>query len=163
MTGRMPDFERSIDGLKHRIVAFEELVAPLSQGKVMLVVECLSFESCDKPELRAELSKLLNLESGTDYDEWEEFLDYGFVVVESELTAENRKAAILLLDYLKDEKFINGIQADLFVEGEFLDSSWNGKPEICKASEIKQKPLKSVVIRFPVEKTNRCKDNGIQK
>ena len=149
--------------MKHRIISFEELVAPLSQAKVMVVVECLNFEACDNPEIMAELSEILNLEFGPDYDEWEDFLDFGFVIVESEPTEENKTEAALLIDYLRNEKFREAIQADFFVDGILMDSSWNGDQEIWNVNADRPKPIKSVVIRFPVEKTNRRKDNGAQK
>lgn len=149
--------------MKHRIVSFEELVAPLSQGKVMVAVECLSFEACDNPEIMADLTEILNLEFGPDYDEWEDFLDFGFVVAESDLSTENRAKATLIIDFLRNEKFREAIQADLFIDGVLLDSSWNGDLKDWNSATDAPKPVKSVVIRFPVEKTNRRKDNGTQK
>jgi len=147
--------------LKHRIISFEELIAPLSKGKAMVVVECLNIEGCENPDIMNEVSEILNLGFGTGYDDWEDFLDYGFVVVEGECKPENITEATLLIDYLRNEKFQALIQADLFVDGILHASSWTGDPEVWNIAEPLQKPAKSVVIRFPVEKVNRRKDTDI--
>ena len=44
------------DILKHAIVSFEELVAPLSQGKVLVLVECLSTNRQTKLNIRLNLT-----------------------------------------------------------------------------------------------------------
>ena len=146
--------------MKHAIVSFEELVAPLSQGKVLVLVECLSIEGCERPDIMNELADILNLGFNSGFDDWEDFLDYGFLVIEGELHAENETEAALLIDYLRNEKFRDVVQADLFVDGVLQDSSWNGEPEVWDIHAEKPKVDKSVVIRFPVEKVNRRKDPG---
>ena len=144
--------------MQHRILAFEELIAPLSYKKVMLVVECLSIDGCENPEIMNELTEVMNLGFGADYDEWDDFLDFGFVVIEGAPTAENIAEASLLVDYLRHEKFQPLIQADLFVDGVQLSSSWNGNPAaemVGQASAQPVKPVKSVLIRFPLERVAR--------
>jgi len=151
-------FERSRNRLKHHIITFEELVAPLSHGKIMVVVECLSIEECDQPETMTELSEILNFNCDAECDDWEDFLDYGFVVIESENAPEHLAEASLLIDFLRNEKYQNMIQADLFVDGILQASSWTGVTDVWKISPEIKKPAKSVVLRFPVERTNRHKD-----
>lgn len=148
--------------MKHRIMSFEELIAPLSQGKVMVVVECLNIEGCEQPQVMEELSELMNLGFGNGYDDWEDFLDYGFVVIEGDNNQEFLTEATVLIDYLRNEKFQTVIQADLFVDGILLDSSWTGDPEVGSAMNNAPKQTKSVVIRFPVEKIKRRKDTDIK-
>ena len=144
--------------MEHRILAFEELIAPLSYKKVMLVVECLSIQGCESPDIMSELSEVMNLGFGSEYDEWEDFLDFGFVVIEGAPTAENIAEASLLVDYLRHERFQPLIQADLFVDGVLLGSSWSGNQS---AESVNQpvpkqvKPVKSVLIRFPLERVAR--------
>ena len=149
--------------MQHAIVSFEELIAPLSRGKVLVLVECLSIEGCEQPQIMKELSELLGLGFGCGFDDWDDFLDYGFLVIEGELKPENEKEASLLIDYLRKEKFRELIQADLFIDGELQDSSWNGEPELWDIVAEKAKMDKSVVIRFPIEKINRRKDPGMKK
>jgi len=144
--------------LKHRIVTFEELIAPLSKDKAMVVVECLSIEGCEQPDIMQELSEIMNLGFGDGYDDWEDFLDYGFVLIEGESKPEFVTEVTLLIDYLRKEKFQAVIQADLFVDGILQASSWTGDPEMWSITDNSSKPTKSVVIRFPVEKTNRRND-----
>ncbi|NMC32872.1 MAG: hypothetical protein GYA36_10530 [Veillonellaceae bacterium] len=141
--------------MKHRILSFEELIAPLSKGKLMLVVECLNIEGCDQPEIMAELSEVLSLGYGEDFDDWEDFLDFGFVVVEEENRPDYVAEAHLLIDYLKNEKFQPLIQADLFIDGILTASSWNGEPEVWNIAESVEKPKNSVIIRFPLERISR--------
>ena len=143
-------------------MSFEELIAPLSQGKVMVVVECLNIEGCEQPQVMEELSELMNLGFGNGYDDWEDFLDYGFVVIEGDNNQEFLTEATVLIDYLRNEKFQTVIQADLFVDGILLDSSWTGDPEVWSAMNNVPKQTKSVVIRFPVEKIKRHKDTDIK-
>lgn len=145
--------------MKQRIVTFEELIAPLSNGKVMVVVECLSIDGCEQPDIMGEVSAILNLRFSNDYDDWEDFLDCGFVVMEGDCKPEFITEASLLIDYLRNEKFQAVIQADLFVDGVHQDSSWSGEPEAWNKQDAVSKPAKSVVIRFPVEKTKRHKDS----
>ena len=149
--------------MKHAIVSFEELIAPLSQGKVLVLVECLSIEGCEQPDVMNELSELLNLGFGSGFDDWEDFLDYGFLVTEGEFQAENMAEAALLVDYLRNDKFRDVVQADLFVDGAWQDSSWSGEPAVWDVSTEKPKVGKSVVIRFPLEKINRHKDTENKK
>lgn len=149
--------------MKHAIVSFEELVAPLSHGKVMVLVECLSIEGCEQAEIMNELAEILDLGFSSGFDEWEDFLDYGFLVIEGELQAENETEASLLIDFLRNDKFRDVVQADLFVDGVLQDSSWNGEPAVWDISAEKPKFDKSVVIRFPVEKINRHKEPGNKK
>ena len=146
--------------MKHAIVSFEELVAPLSQGKVLVLVECLSIEGCEQTDIMNELVEVLDLGFQSGFDEWEDFLDYGFLVIEGELHPENETEAALLIDYLRNDKFRDVVQADLFVDGILQDSSWNGEPAVWDIHAEKPKADKSVVIRFPVEKINRHKDPG---
>ena len=144
--------------VQHRILAFEELIAPLSYKKVMLVIECLSIDGCENPEIMSELTEVMNLGFGADYDEWDDFLDYGFVVIEGAPTSENIAEASLLVDYLRHEKFQPLIQADLFVDGVQLSSSWNGNPAAETVGQVSTqpvKPIKSVLIRFPLERVAR--------
>lgn len=147
--------------MKHRITTFEELIAPLSRGKVMVVVECLNIEGCEQPEIMNELSELMNLGFGAGYDDWEDFLDYGFVVLEGESKPELVTEGTLLIDYLRNDVFQGLIQADLFVDGVLQASSWTGGPEVWNMADS-PKPDKSVVIRFPVEKINRRKDKDFE-
>ena len=86
-------------------------------------------------------------------------MDYGFLVIEGELQDENKAEANLLIDYLRNDKFRDVVQADVFVDGVLQDSSWNGEPTLWNISTEKPKSGKSVVIRFPVEKINRRKDS----
>ena len=144
--------------MKHHIITFEELVAPLSLGKIMVVVECLSIEECDQPEIMTELSEILSFKCDAEGDDWEDFLDYGFVVIEGENTPEFLAEASLLIDFLRNEKYQNMIQADLFVDGILQASSWTGVAEEWIITPEIKKPAKSVVLRFPVERTNRHKD-----
>ena len=76
--------------MEHRILAFEELIAPLSYKKVMLVVECLSIEGCESPDIMSELTEVMNLGFGSEYDEWEDFLDFGFVLLCSTGAEDNK-------------------------------------------------------------------------
>ena len=145
--------------MKHAVVSFEELIAPLSRGKVLVLVECLNIEGCEEPDIMQELSELLDLGFASGFDDWEDFLDYGFLVIEGELQDENKAEANLLIDYLRNDKFRDVVQADLFVDGVLQDSSWNGEPTLWNISTEKPKSGKSVVIRFPVEKINRRKDS----
>ena len=154
---------KGVNSLKHQILTFEELIAPLSRGKVMVVVECLNIEGCEQPEIRGELAELLNLSFGTGYDDWEEFLDYGFVLIEGENKQEFVTEATLLIDYLRNDKFQAMIQADLFVDGFLTASSWTGEPEVWNIGSTAPKPAKSVVLRFPVERINRNKDKDSKK
>ena len=149
--------------MEHRILAFEELIAPLSHKKVMLVVECLSIDGCENPDIMMELMELMNLEFGSGYDEWEDFLDFGFVVIEGAPTSENVAEASSLIEYLRHEKFQPLIQADLFVDGVLLASSWTGMPESGPVFEPAAKPVKSVVIRFPLEKVGRRSEPKMKK
>ena len=149
--------------MEHRILAFEELIAPLSHKKVMLVVECLSIDGCENPEIMNELMELMNLGFGSGYDEWEDFLDFGFVVIEGAPTSENVAEASSLIEYLRHEKFQPLIQADLFVDGALLSSSWTGMPESGPVFEPVAKPVKSVVIRFPLEKIGRRSEPEMKK
>ena len=152
--------------MEHRILAFEELIAPLSYKKVMLVVECLSSEGCESPDIMSELTEVMNLGFGSEYDEWEDFLDFGFVVIEGAPTAENIAEASLLVDYLRHERFQPLIQADLFVDGVLLGSSWSGNQS---AESVNQpvpkqvKPVKSVLIRFPLERVARHSETDSKK
>ena len=152
--------------MEHRILAFEELIAPLSYKKVMLVVECLSLEGCESPDIMSELTEVMNLGFGSEYDEWEDFLDFGFVVIEGAPTAENIAEASLLVDYLRHERFQPLIQADLFVDGVLLGSSWSGNQS---AESVNQpvpkqvKPVKSVLIRFPLERVARHSETDSKK
>lgn len=141
--------------MQHRILTFEELIAPLSYKKVMLVIECLSIEGCENPDIINELTEVMNLEFGPEYDEWEDFLDFGFVVIEDAPTTENIAEASLLVDYLRHEKFQQVIQADLFVDGVLLCSSWTEGLVVESAKHTIAKPKKSVLIRFPVERVIR--------
>ena len=106
----------------------------------------------------SELTEVMNLGFGSEYDEWEDFLDFGFVVIEGAPTAENIAEASLLVDYLRHERFQPLIQADLFVDGVLLGSSWSGNQS---AESVNQpvpkqvKPVKSVLIRFPLERVAR--------
>ena len=152
--------------MEHRILAFVELIAPLSHKKVMLVVECLSIEGCESPDIMSELTEVMNLGFGSEYDEWEDFLDFGFVVIEGAPTAENIAEASLLVDYLRHERFQPLIQADLFVDGVLLGSSWSGNQS---AESVNQpvpkqvKPVKSVLIRFPLERVARHSETDSKK
>ena len=152
--------------MEHRILAFEELIAPLSYKKVMLAVECLSIEGCESPDIMSELTEVMNLGFGSEYDEWEDFLDFGFVVIEGAPTAENIAEASLLVDYLRHERFQPLIQADLFVDGVLLGSSWSGNQS---AESVNQpvpkqvKPVKSVLIRFPLERVARHSETDSKK
>ena len=146
--------------MKHRIVSFEELIAPLSLGKVMLVVECLNIEGCEEPSVMEDLTKVMNLGFGAGYDDWEDFLDYGFVVIEGENKQEFVTEAMLLIDYLRNKKYQAVLQADLFVDGVLLASSWTGDPEVWNIVNEVPKATKSVVIRFPLEKIKRRIDPG---
>ena len=134
------------------------MIAPLSKGKLMVVVECLNIEGCDQPEIMAELSEVLNLGYGDDYDDWEDFLDFGFVVLEEENQPDSVAEANLLIDYLRNDKFQSLIQADLFIDGMLTASSWTGDPELWNTEEAADKQKKSVVIRFPLERINRRKE-----
>jgi hypothetical protein len=158
----MPYLERSRITLKHLIVTFEELIAPLSKGKVMVVVECLCIEACEQPDIMDELSAILNLGFGTGYDEWDDFLNYGFVVIEGESSPEFMTEVTLLIDYLRNEKFRSLIQADLFVDGVLQASSWTMDLEGMNKPDAFMQPAKSVVIRFPMEKIKRRKDTDIK-
>jgi len=124
----------------------------------MLVIECLSIDGCESPDIMNELMEVMNLGFSSEYDEWEDFLDYGFVVIEGAPTSENVAEASLLIDYLRNEKFQPLIQADLFVDGVLLSSSWTGSPTNEPAMEAIVKPVKSVVIRFPLERLGRRSD-----
>jgi hypothetical protein len=146
------------DGLENRILSFEELIAPLSHKKVMVVVECLSIDGCEQPEIMSELMDVLKLGFGSGYDDWEDFLDYGFVVIEGAPTAENISEACLLIDLLRQQKYQSLIQADFFVDGFLRASSWAENADEGLVAEVKQKQIKSVVIRFPVEKTKQRSD-----
>ena len=129
----------------------------------MLVVECLSIDGCENPEIMNELMELMNLGFGSGYDEWEDFLDFGFVVIEGAPTSENVAEASSLIEYLRHEKFQPLIQADLFVDGVLLSSSWTGMPESGSVVEPVAKPVKSVVIRFPLEKVGRRSEPKMKK
>ena len=144
--------------MKHRIVAFEDLIAPLSNGKILLLVECLNIEGCEQPGIMGELSELLNLGYGEDYDDWEDFLNFGFVLLEWENKPEQETEANLMIDYLRNDKFQELVQADLFIDGTYMDTSWSGDPEVWDIGQLEKKSDKSVVIRFPVEKINRRKE-----
>jgi hypothetical protein len=144
--------------LKHRIIDFVELIAPLSVGKIMVVMECLNVEECDHLEIMSELSEIMDLKVDDEYDEWEDFLEYGFVVKEGEPKPEVIAEALILIEYFRKERFQSLIQADLFVDGICQASSWNGEDCECKMPDKMLKQTKSVLIRFPVEKTRQNTD-----
>jgi len=105
----------------------------------MVVVECLNIEGCEQPEIMAELAELLNLGFGTGDDDWEDFLDYGFVLIEGDNKQEFVLEATSLIDYLRKEKFQAMIQADLFVDGFLMASSWMGGPELWNIADTAPK------------------------
>lgn len=144
--------------LNRAIVSFEDLIAPLSKGKTLLLIECLSIEGCEQPDIMSDLSELLDLGFGPDFDDWDDFLNLGFFVMEGEIKPENENEAALMIDYLRNEKFRDIVQADLFIDGVLMQSSWDGAPVLWDISEPKPKRDKSVVIRFPIEKINRRKE-----
>lgn len=160
-----PELKGAETILNRTIISFEDLVAPLSKGKVLLLIECLSIDGCEQPDIMNDLSELLNLQFGPGFDEWDDFLGFGFFVLEGEIKPEHESEATLIIDYLRHEKFRDVIQADLFVDGVLQDSSWNGEPELWDIAPDKPEPKaeKSVVIRFPIEKVNRHKDPKAKK
>jgi len=79
-------------------------------------------------------------------------------VIEGAPNTGNITEAGLLIDLLRQTKFQPLIQADLFVDGFLRASSWTGDSDPWSAAEDKVKLTKSVVIRFPVEKTKKRND-----
>jgi hypothetical protein len=132
------------------------MVAPLSAGKALIIVECLNLEGCERPDIMEPLSEVLDLRYGPGYDEWDDFLDYGFLLIEGEMNDANLAESNLLIDYLRNEKFRELIQADLFIDGVHVASSWEGNPDLW--AEAPRKNEKAVVLRFPVEKIKRRQD-----
>lgn len=153
-----------ISALRKSILSFEDLIAPMSKGKVLLLIECLSIEECEEPDIMTDLSELLDLGFGPGFDDWDDFLNFGFLLMEGVIQSEDEAEATLIIDYLRNEKFRDIIQADLFVDGVLKDSSWSGEPELWDiGAEKPRENSKSVVIRFPIEKINRRKDPGSKK
>ena len=135
------------------------MIAPLSIGRVLVVVECLNIDACMRPDIAKGVSELLDLKHGSRFDEWEDFLDFGFVLVEDEVTDANVAEGHLMIDYLRNDKYREFIQADLFVDGTHVASSWEDGPDLW-TEDAADKPNKSVVLRFPIEKIRRHHDSG---
>lgn len=148
--------------MRHSTQTFTELIAPMSINKVLVVVECLDPDGCDQPEIRSEIKDILDLGCVGGLDEWKDFLDAGFAVVEGPLSDENITEASLLIDFLRHQQFHLLLVGDLFINGEFEESSWEGDPSqqwIPKEKSATRKENENVVLHFPVDRIKRRKDS----
>lgn len=140
--------------MKQRSLSFEELVAPISRNKAVLILEGIDLIGCDLPKIRDEIGALLNLEFSPDYDEWEDFLDNGFILLEGDLSPETiewcEKAVEL---FQANEEYNLLMQISFFVDGTLKNNTWKTDLDIDR--NIPSKPFKTIVIPFPVERTNR--------
>lgn len=143
--------------MKQRMISFEEFIAPLSRNKVMLVVECIDIIGCDSPEIRDEIGEILNLQFGPDCEEWEDFLDKGYIVLDAEINSENVAWCKKVVDLLQNcEDYYPIIQVDLFVDGALMRSSWQANSASCQDGPPQR--YKTVVIPFPVDRRTKQQD-----
>ena len=109
-----------------KVTPFDELVTPLSKGKVFVLFELTDPALCDEMDCSLAVAQGLRLQLNAIPNILEEFLKHGYMVAESECSEENRRAAFELVDYFRQEKVRHAVRAYLFINLQFIGHSWDG-------------------------------------
>jgi len=110
--------------LNYQATAFEELVKPLSHGKVLLLLEVTDPAQCDQMDYYHAILKGIGVGDGSGL--MEDLMDQGFLKFETGLSEESKRVAGAVVDYFRQKMLKDVIQAYLFVDSELVEHSSDG-------------------------------------
>ncbi|HMM21862.1 MAG TPA: hypothetical protein PKA10_14180 [Selenomonadales bacterium] len=110
--------------LNYQATAFEELVKPLSEGKVLLLLEVTDPAQCDQIDYYQAILKGIGASDGSSL--MENLLIRGFLKLETDLSDENKGMAEEIVDYFRQKMFKEVIRAYLFVDSQLAEHSCDG-------------------------------------
>ena len=109
--------------LQGQAVSFEELAAPWSKGKVLILVEMLDVHFCDQMDNALAIIKGLELRSDGQNNLFDQFLQQGYLVMREEISQENKSRAIQIVDYFRQKSLQAAAKAYLFIDEELIEYS----------------------------------------
>lgn len=89
--------------LNFKAASFDELVVPVSQGKVFLLLEAVNPVQCDELDYFQALLRGIGVRDGSML--LDDFLSTGYLAAEAVVSDESEKAAGDVVDYFRQRKF----------------------------------------------------------
>lgn len=109
--------------LESQAVSLDELVAPLSKGRVFLLVEVLDAQTCDQMDVALAIIKGMNLKSDSMSDVFDGLLSNGYLTAKSNISEEMIVQGSHIIDYFRQKKLRTSAKAYLFIDGQCIENS----------------------------------------
>jgi len=107
-------------------VSFDDLVSPLSQDKLLILLEVLNPSQCESLEKSLSIATYLNIKIDQLPNEYENFLSLGFILIERNITESSRIWAEAVLDFFRQKSLLEAVKASLFIDTVFIAHSQDG-------------------------------------
>jgi len=107
-------------------VSFDDLVSPLSQDKLLILLEVLNPSLCESFENSLLIASCLNIEIDQLPNDYETFLSLGFMLLERNISDFNRTWAESILDFFRQKNLCRAVKASLFINSSLIAHSQDG-------------------------------------
>jgi hypothetical protein len=112
----------------YKVTGFDEIVGPMSRGKVLVLLRVSDPARCDQIDCYQALLKGIGVAEGTLL--LESFLERGFLAAETTISEDSTHLANQVVDYFRGKKLQEAVQAYLFIDGNLVEHSGDGKPSV---------------------------------
>lgn len=107
-------------------LTFEGLLAPLSKGKILLLLEVLDPLAGDHFDCSMQIAQHLNISLDKIPNCYEDFMKSGYLLVENVVNDDNKKWGIASLDFFRQNKIKRAVKAYLYINSAFIGHSCDG-------------------------------------
>lgn len=128
-------------------VSFNDLVSPLSQKKIFMLLEVSDPVRCESLNCALAIADYLNIRIDELPNDFEAFVSSGFMTLECNLSEINRAWSEATLDFFRQRKFRDALKAYLFIDEEFIGHSQDGHSSTLDILSEIQQPLKAATVR----------------
>lgn len=128
-------------------VSFNDLVSPLSQEKIFILLEVLDPLRCENLDCALAIADYLNIRIDDLPNDYETFISSGFMTIERNLSEINRTWSETMLDFFRQRKFRDAVKAYLFIDEKLIGHSQDGHSSVVDILTEIQQPLAAAAIR----------------
>ena len=133
--------------LRIKPVSFDDLVSPLSRGKIFILLEVLDPLRCETLDCALAISSYLNIKIDKLPNDYEAFVSYGFMTIERNISEPNRIWSEAALDFFRQRKVREAVKACLFIDEELIGHSQDGHTSVFDILSDIQPPLMTAMPR----------------
>lgn len=133
--------------LRIKPVSLYDLVSPLSQEKILILLEVVDPLRCENIDCALAIAGYLNMKIDKLPNEYETFVNAGFMTIERNLSEINRIWSEAALDFFRQKKVRDAVKAYLFINEDFIGHSQDGHTSVLDILSDIQAPLVAAATR----------------